>query len=203
MQRADALERIAYELIEDAAADGVRYIEIRYAPVLCTREGLSLARRGRGAAARHRERASARTGDRGARSSSAGSAISIRRSRWSWPSSRWRTAGAASSASISPAVRRGTRRVTMPPPSSTRAGTISPCTVHAGEGDGAESVRQAVHECGAHRLGHATRLGRGRVAHPVRERPAHRARDLSHEQRADARRRAMPRIRCATTSIAA
>jgi adenosine deaminase len=31
-------------------------------------------------------------------------------------------------------------------------------TVHAGEGDGADSVRQAVHLCGAHRLGHATRL---------------------------------------------
>ena len=28
----------------------------------------------------------------------------------------------------------------------------------AGEGDGADSVRQAVHLCGAHRLGHATRL---------------------------------------------
>jgi adenosine deaminase len=31
-------------------------------------------------------------------------------------------------------------------------------TVHAGEGDGADSVRQAVHLCGADRLGHATRL---------------------------------------------
>ncbi|MBK5189626.1 MAG: hypothetical protein JJD97_15390 [Gemmatimonadaceae bacterium] len=31
-------------------------------------------------------------------------------------------------------------------------------TVHAGEGDGAESVRQAVHFCGANRIGHATRL---------------------------------------------
>nr|MBA3466426.1 adenosine deaminase [Gemmatimonadaceae bacterium] len=31
-------------------------------------------------------------------------------------------------------------------------------TVHAGEGDGADSVRQAVHACGANRLGHATRL---------------------------------------------
>ena len=30
--------------------------------------------------------------------------------------------------------------------------------VHAGEGDGAESVREAVHVCGAHRIGHATRL---------------------------------------------
>ncbi len=32
------------------------------------------------------------------------------------------------------------------------------CTCHAGEGDGADSVRQALHVCGAHRLGHATRL---------------------------------------------
>src|SRR6185295_7875467 len=32
------------------------------------------------------------------------------------------------------------------------------CTCHAGEGDGASSVREAVHLCGAHRIGHATRL---------------------------------------------
>jgi adenosine deaminase len=32
------------------------------------------------------------------------------------------------------------------------------CTCHAGEGDGPESVREAVHVCGAHRIGHATRL---------------------------------------------
>jgi adenosine deaminase len=31
-------------------------------------------------------------------------------------------------------------------------------TVHAGEGDGAESIRQAVHVCGANRIGHGTRL---------------------------------------------
>ena len=32
------------------------------------------------------------------------------------------------------------------------------CTCHAGEGDGANSVREAVHFCGAHRVGHGTRL---------------------------------------------
>jgi adenosine deaminase len=32
------------------------------------------------------------------------------------------------------------------------------CTCHAGEGAGADSVREAVHVCGADRLGHAARL---------------------------------------------
>jgi adenosine deaminase len=32
------------------------------------------------------------------------------------------------------------------------------CTCHAGEGDGPESVRQAIHDCGARRIGHATHL---------------------------------------------
>src|SRR5947207_7185007 len=42
MQTAPALERIAYELAIDAARDGVRYIEVRYAPVLNVRRGLTL-----------------------------------------------------------------------------------------------------------------------------------------------------------------
>src|SRR5919202_5586985 len=41
MQTADALERVAYELAEDAARDGVRYLEVRFAPVLNVRRGLS------------------------------------------------------------------------------------------------------------------------------------------------------------------
>ena len=32
------------------------------------------------------------------------------------------------------------------------------CTCHAGEGDGAASVKEAVHACGARRIGHGTRL---------------------------------------------
>ena len=42
MQDAEALERIARELVVDVAREGVRYIEIRYSPVLNTQEGLSL-----------------------------------------------------------------------------------------------------------------------------------------------------------------
>ncbi|HEY6220298.1 MAG TPA: hypothetical protein VIV65_09570, partial [Gemmatimonadaceae bacterium] len=42
MQTAPAIERIAYELAADAAAEGVRYIEARYAPVLNVKRGLAL-----------------------------------------------------------------------------------------------------------------------------------------------------------------
>ncbi|HEY8849819.1 MAG TPA: adenosine deaminase, partial [Thermoanaerobaculia bacterium] len=42
MQSEDALERIAYELVEDAVEDGVRYIEVRNAPLLNVVQGLTL-----------------------------------------------------------------------------------------------------------------------------------------------------------------
>ena len=43
MQDGEALERIAAELVEAKAADGVRYVEIRWGPLLHTRGGLALA----------------------------------------------------------------------------------------------------------------------------------------------------------------
>jgi adenosine deaminase len=42
MQDAEALERITHELVADVASDGTRYVEIRWAPSLHTRRGLSL-----------------------------------------------------------------------------------------------------------------------------------------------------------------
>src|SRR5256885_7350194 len=42
MQTAAALERIAYEFVLDVAADGVRYVEVRYSPLL-HRPALTLA----------------------------------------------------------------------------------------------------------------------------------------------------------------
>src|SRR4051795_10700758 len=42
MQDADALTRIAHELVEDVASDGTRYVEIRWAPALHTERGLTL-----------------------------------------------------------------------------------------------------------------------------------------------------------------
>ena len=43
MQDAEALERIAGELVETKAADGVRYVEIRWGPLLHVSGGLALA----------------------------------------------------------------------------------------------------------------------------------------------------------------
>src|SRR5262250_2669431 len=42
LQTAESLTRIAYELAEDAAKENVRYMEVRYAPMLHTRKGLKL-----------------------------------------------------------------------------------------------------------------------------------------------------------------
>jgi adenosine deaminase len=61
MQDAEALERIAAELVETKAADGVRYVEIRWGPLLHVARGLSL-RDGIGAVARGADDAAARTG---------------------------------------------------------------------------------------------------------------------------------------------
>ena len=42
MQTPEAIERVAFEAVEDLAADGVVYAEIRFAPSLLTQKGLAL-----------------------------------------------------------------------------------------------------------------------------------------------------------------
>jgi adenosine deaminase len=61
MQDAEALERIAAELVETKAADGIRYVEIRWGPLLHIRRGLALAD-GIAAVVRGAGDAAARTG---------------------------------------------------------------------------------------------------------------------------------------------
>jgi adenosine deaminase len=156
MQTASSLERIAYELAEDAAADGVRYIEVRYAPVLNVRDGLSLE-----AAVEAPLRGLARAeADHGI----VGRLIicAIR---------NMSPAVSHELAELAVAFRhRGVVGFDLaggeaghPARAHARAFEYArmhdlACTCHAGEGDGAESVREAVHVCGANRLGHATRL---------------------------------------------
>src|SRR5689334_1967782 len=61
MQDADALERIAAELVETKAAENVRYVEIRWGPLLHVARGLSLSD-GIAAVARGANDAAARAG---------------------------------------------------------------------------------------------------------------------------------------------
>src|SRR6185295_4417338 len=42
LQTPEAIERTAYEMVEDAARDNVRYLEVRYCPHLSQRGGMTL-----------------------------------------------------------------------------------------------------------------------------------------------------------------
>lgn len=42
LQTPEAIERVAYEMVEDAARDNLRYLEVRYCPLLSTRQGLDM-----------------------------------------------------------------------------------------------------------------------------------------------------------------
>ena len=169
MQRADALERIAYELVVDAARDGVRYIEIRYAPVLCVREGLSLGQAVE-APLRGIARAEQETGTIGR--------IIICGLRHLDPRVSVELAELAVAFRDQGVVGFDLAGGERDHPARAHAAAFAyarrhelAVTVHAGEGDGADSVRQAVHDCGANRLGHATRLGEDeRLTHYVNDR---------------------------------
>jgi adenosine deaminase len=156
MQRAEALERIAYELVEDAARDGVRYIEIRYSPILNVNGGLSLEDTVeaplRGIARAERDHGTkARIIVCALRSLSPDISLELARL-----AVAYRTRGV-----VGFDLAGGERGH----PASAHAAAFDHArrhdlalTVHAGEGAGAESVRQAVYDCWADRLGHATRL---------------------------------------------
>jgi adenosine deaminase len=156
MQRAEAIERIAYELATDASRDGVRYLEARYAPVLNIREGLSLDEAVE-AAARGLARAE-REHDIVARIIVCGlrhlePAVSLRLAKLAVAHRERGVVGF----DLAGGERGHPARDHAEAFAYARQHDLA-VTVHAGEGDGADSVRQAVHLCGAHRLGHATRL---------------------------------------------
>jgi adenosine deaminase len=156
MQTEEALERIAFELAEDAAKDGVRYIEVRYAPVLNVREGLSLEQAVE-APLRGLARAEQEHGVTGR--------VIVTAIRNMAPSVSQELAELAVAFRHRGVVGFDLAGGEAGNPAAAHARAFEyarshdlACTCHAGEGDGAESVREAVHVCGAHRIGHATRL---------------------------------------------
>jgi len=156
LQTAEAIERVAYELGEDAAKDGVRYIEVRNAPILNSRKRLSPAE---ALEAQLRGLARAET-DFGIVARSI--VISIRQLS---PMVSLELARLAVAYRDQGVVAFDLAGGELGFPASAHAMAFAyarennlAVTVHAGEGDGAASVRQAVHSCCADRLGHATRL---------------------------------------------
>ena len=156
MQRAAALERIAFELAEDAHRDGVLYLETRFAPVLNIRRGLSLddvvAAVARGLARAEREHGIV-------------SRVIICALRHLDPGVSLDLARLAVSLRDQGVIGFDLAGGEAGDPASRHAGAFEyalsndmACTCHAGEGDGAASVREAIHRCHVHRIGHGTRL---------------------------------------------
>ena len=156
MQHADALERIAYELAADAHADGVLYIEVRFSPVLNIRAGLEMHEVveavGRGLARAEREHGIM-------------SRIIVCALRHLDPGVSLELARLAVAYQPSGVAGFDLAGGEQGHPASRHAGAFDyarshdlACTCHAGEGDGAGSIREAIHGCGAHRVGHGTRL---------------------------------------------
>jgi len=156
MQSADALERIAYELSIDAARDGVRYIEVRFAPVLNLRRGLTMG---------EAVEAPIRGLERAERDGGAMGRVIICGLRNLTPDVSLELAELAVGFRHRGVVAFDLAGGELGNPASAHAAAFAyarehdlACTCHAGEGADASYVREAVHVCGAHRIGHATRL---------------------------------------------
>jgi adenosine deaminase len=155
MQRPEHLERIAREYVEDLAADGVIYGETRFAPQLHMEEGLSM-QQVVDAVAAGLESGSRTTGVRVGlivcclRHQSAATSISVARLAADNPEKicaldlagdEARHDGAPHKPAFDLAREAGVHR-----------------TVHAGEGGGAENIRQALDVLAAERIGHGARV---------------------------------------------
>ena len=156
MQTAEALERIAYELVEDSAAENLRYVEIRFAPWLNTKGGLS----------EEDVLDAVLTGLRRAeRDFDTRSAVIVCSLRHRPPNESLRSAQAAVAFKD-----RGVVAYDLAGPEDGHPPTRHQLafdyaatnnlgiTIHAGEAYGPASIREALHRCHARRIGHGTRL---------------------------------------------
>jgi adenosine deaminase len=155
MQTAPALERIAYELVVDVAAERVRYVEVRYSPLLHPALSLGEAIE---APLRGFERAMAETGTK--------VGVIVCAMRTLPPARSVDLAAAAADYRGAGVVGFDLAGAERGHPAADHQAAFAlaarhglACTCHAGEGDGPDSIRQALHVCGAQRIAHGTRLG--------------------------------------------
>jgi len=156
MQTSESLERTARELCEDAAKENVRYLEIRYSPILHQQGDLTLEE-------------AVEAPLRGVRQAEA--ALGVKANliicgiRNLPPETSVRLAqlavGFKDRGVVAFDLAGG--EAGNPPTDHAEAFRIAReanlnVTIHAGEAAGAESIAEALHSCSAHRIGHGTRL---------------------------------------------
>jgi adenosine deaminase len=155
LQTPAALERVAYEFVIDSAADNIRYVEVRYSPLL-HRPAMSIAAAIE-APLRGFKRAESETGAKvgvivcGIRTLPPTDSLELAR-----VAADYRSAGVVAF-DLAGAERSHPARDHRQAFAYAAAHGLA-CTCHAGEGDGPESIREALHVCGAQRIGHGTRL---------------------------------------------
>ncbi len=156
LQTEEALYRAAFELGEDAAKENVRYMEVRYSPLLHTREGLSFPVIVEAVAEGLRE---------AKRQYGIMSGQIICGIRHITPEASLRLAELCVAFKDKEVVAfdLAGAEVDNPPKDHKEAFYLIRnnnvnLTIHAGEAYGPESIHQAIHMCGAHRVGHGVRL---------------------------------------------
>ena len=156
MQTPQALSRTAYELIEDVAKENVRYIEIRYSPILHTGKGMTMGE----SVEAVREGLKRGQKDYGVKSGiivcgirNISAEVSLKLADLTV---RYKNKGVVgfdlAGAEENFPAKDHQEAFYMILNNNINA------TIHAGEAYGPSSIHQAIHHCGAHRIGHGTRL---------------------------------------------
>jgi adenosine deaminase len=156
LQTEEALFRAAYELAIDCASENVRYLEVRYSPVLHTRRGLKVTSIV-DAVLDGLRTAKRETGIK--------SNVIVCGIRHIDPATSLRLAELAVAFKNRGVVGYDLAGAEEGHPSKDHQAAFQlilnnnvNVTIHAGEAYGPESIAQAVHYCGAHRIGHGVRL---------------------------------------------
>ncbi len=156
MQTYDALVRTAFELAEDAAAENVRYMEVRYSPILHQQKGLTL---------HHIVQAVVEGLAKAEKAYNIKTGVILCGIRHISPELSNRLADLTVAFKNKGVVGFDLAGAEEDFPAKKHREAFSRvlanninCTLHAGEAYGPESIHQAIHLCGAHRIGHGVRL---------------------------------------------
>jgi len=156
LQTEGALRRVAYELGEDAARENVRYMEVRYAPMLHTRHGLNLTTVVESVLEGLRRALETHGIESnvilcGIRNVSPEHSLEMAELAVAYKNRGVVGFDRAGAEYDHPAKHHRASFQLV------RDNNIN-VTIHAGEAYGPESIAQAIHVCGAHRIGHGCRL---------------------------------------------